>query len=798
MSKKLINDINKKNLIDDINKTIFDYFSTIKTDNEYYDDDFINNLKNVINNKYNNSNNTDYNENNINGNLDTFFKKPKGYDEITNYQYLLYSKIIFFKCHINVYFLSTTFFDYELYKNRNKYTNTNKNKINNIPIYFNYFFGDDNINKNNFNIMKNKFEHVESNFDTISLNCDLINEILDPPPPDPSSPPPDPSSPPSAPPLTSSTSTSPPSAPPQNSPPPPQNSPPPPPSSLSVKKIKDTIFEYFSTIMTKNTYYNDDFIGKLKINIDDKYDGKPGYDKNTIFNNLDIFFKPPTNITFYDYLLYSKLIFYKCYSNNNTFSSKIFFNYNIYNNNKNKNNDIKNKNVFKYFLGENNVSEYIFSNVKDNFINVENNYKIYINKLNCDSINKISDPPAPPTSPPAPPTSPPAPPTSPPTSPPPPLPKNSSSAQNSSTTKKIGNFSLKPSISSFSKKVDLHMSLYNYNDLLKTNPMVIDLKLTGKKIDLLSLPNSLKMINLTNDVISINKNFSSLPQHLMYLYLDNNKLKSENIESLNLTNLKKLKLLSLENNLIDKFISIPDNLEYLLLDGNNIPKIENVTNNKLKVLSLNNNQRLYEISNVKMDIIELYLNYCSINNIDNIKNNFPKLEILSLTRNKIKEFDELPETLEDLYLDENTEMDIDKLKIPQNLLTLYLNKCDIEKIDQFFINNKNTNIEEIFFGGNEILDVLIDLKEYDNLKILFLNNNNISQITISNSNLEYLYLNNNPIKDNTIGFSGNESKLKYYPSNLIIKNQTITGGKRKKRTKKRKLIRKRRRFTFRK
>jgi hypothetical protein len=362
-------------------------------------------------------------------------------------------------------------------------------------------------------------------------------------------------------------------------------------------------------------------------------------------------------------------------------------------------------------------------------------------------------------------------------------------------------------------------TIFKIDDLVKTNPMIINFELKGKMVDLnekSSFPASVKILNLNNDTFTTDANFGGFPDHLKYLYLDNNKLTNQNIDVMKFDILVNLELLSLTNNKITALFNIPKNLKYLLLDNNKITTFDVdkiIMSDKLEVLSLNNNSittiNIQGTIPIPIPIKEIYLDNNKITNISGL-NYLTELNVLSLNTNQLTKIEEIRnlKNLTDLYLDNNQ---ITKINMPISLITLYLNNNKIEVMNNIINNpvsslssDKTTttppySLEELYVGKNKLSDpasININLHNFPNLKLLFLNrseitgitniseaklenlfleNNNIKTIDINNiSKVNNLYLNGNPIKfENILNYNENVIKI-IYNNNTIYKSNDPT------------------------
>lgn len=167
-----------------------------------------------------------------------------------------------------------------------------------------------------------------------------------------------------------------------------------------------------------------------------------------------------------------------------------------------------------------------------------------------------------------------------------------------------------------------------------------------------NLPISMKCIDFDNNNISQISNLAYLTK-LETFNIRNNKLKELNnlpnsIVEINASNNKitrignliknyiKLKKLDISNCEIDTLNSkLPLNLKMLFINGNNISKILDLGYlKKLKILDISNNN-LFDIYNLPRSIIELDASYNNIKKLDDVLDNYPKLERLNVSDNSI-------------------------------------------------------------------------------------------------------------------------------------------------------------------
>jgi hypothetical protein len=163
------------------------------------------------------------------------------------------------------------------------------------------------------------------------------------------------------------------------------------------------------------------------------------------------------------------------------------------------------------------------------------------------------------------------------------------------------------------------------------------------KLDMLP-PALLRFNHLTElvikkcDLAELNK----LPPNIEKIVLNNCGLKIISCQEFPNT----LKIIDLCHNEIELFIDIKKTITHLYLDNNNLQYIHDIPeDSQLKVLSLKNNQIKTVDFLVDVNLIELYLNNNSIENIDILSNT---IEILEISKNNIFTIAILPENLKTL------------------------------------------------------------------------------------------------------------------------------------------------------
>ncbi|EAA22066.1 protein phosphatase-1 regulatory subunit 7 alpha2, partial [Plasmodium yoelii yoelii] len=249
--------------------------------------------------------------------------------------------------------------------------------------------------------------------------------------------------------------------------------------------------------------------------------------------------------------------------------------------------------------------------------------------------------------------------------------------------------------------------------------------------------------------------------------------KIENIEKC-----KKLMTLQLISNCIEKIENLENNveLEHLELYENSIKKIENISMLiNLKVLDLSFNKiKVIENLDALVNLEELYLSSNKISKIENLEN-CKNLRLLELGYNKIRKIENIEnlKNLEELWLGKNK---IEQLELPElpKLKKLSLQHNRLTKWDEKSINNV-LSLNELYLSYNKLNEINDKIKELKYLKVLDLAYNEIENILICSElkHLEELWLNNNNIKslDMIIKLKNNENlKTLYLEKNEIQDN----------------------------
>lgn len=276
--------------------------------------------------------------------------------------------------------------------------------------------------------------------------------------------------------------------------------------------------------------------------------------------------------------------------------------------------------------------------------------------------------------------------------------------------------------------------------------------------------------------------FTEIPDLSSFHHLEILNLGSNKITEINkLDKLTKLKKLYLGANFISNINNLDHltDLKYLDLEINQILEIENLDNLiKLETLSLHNN-KITKIKNLEYltSLKELYL---SSNQIEDIvfKNELPLLEYLNLDNNLLKEVTEIGKliNLEILIISGNKIENLKGLENLKKIRELNLGSNNIENIEQLknfnhldFINLynnkvkditplKNISINELYIGGNLIIDISSLYFSLKSKKIVSINVND-------NQNLRY--------PNEEIASKGTGSIIKWFDDIINRCNQKI-------------------------
>ena len=362
------------------------------------------------------------------------------------------------------------------------------------------------------------------------------------------------------------------------------------------------------------------------------------------------------------------------------------------------------------------------------------------------------------------------------------------------------------------------------NDLKTSSVLVLQALKEISKLTVLNLNGNNMTVKAAEDLASVIKNNSNLEQ----LHLANNDLRTSSI--LILQALKKscrLKVLDLNcNNMTEKaaenltsVIKNNSNLEQLYLANNDLRTSSTLIlqalkeNSELKTLNLNSNNMTGKAAEDLASVIKSNSNLEQLGLANNdleassililqaLKEN-SKLKVLNLNSNNMT-----GEAVEDLASVIKNNSNLERLHLGSNdlktssvlILQALRNICRLQVLDlddnymtgeigkdlARAINN-NSNLQQLYLANYDLktssILVLQALKENSKLKILNLNNNNmtgkavedLASVIKNNSNLEQLYLANNDLRTSSILILQalkENSKLKI----LNLNNNNMTG-----------------------
>lgn len=280
------------------------------------------------------------------------------------------------------------------------------------------------------------------------------------------------------------------------------------------------------------------------------------------------------------------------------------------------------------------------------------------------------------------------------------------------------------------KILDLSLNFLSYNKNYVNLPILVQ-KLDISSNKLYSIPNkiqnlhNLKELNVSNNLIK--KITIVFPSLLKKINLSNNKLKS--IEGI-FNHLQYLQELNLKNNMIDKhtLLNLPITLKKLNLSGNSISEFPHFIRNlkNLEELDLSSNP-IKSDDTVELDFFlsfpnlkRLYLNNCSFTYFPTSLNNHPKLEFLDFRINPMN----IENIEENQYIRRGYENKFLNYILPKNLKILNL----------------------IFMKINELPRSIADCTKLKILKLdynLFNSTSSVNSYLLLPNSLEELYLSHN-------------------------------------------------------
>lgn len=327
--------------------------------------------------------------------------------------------------------------------------------------------------------------------------------------------------------------------------------------------------------------------------------------------------------------------------------------------------------------------------------------------------------------------------------------------------------------------LDIYLLTIKNHTMLQIDPIYFDNTVSVKTFCLSH--NNLKSINFnsysinfkeTIEFIMLNNNqLESVPNldglnNLNEIDLSFNRIEAINSDSINITNLETL---DLSSNLLSELKSFPVaiqlSLKKLDLDGNQIDKLDYLSDlSSLNLLKLSNN-RIKQIRNKTLILNELIEMDLSSNLISSIEEDsfmhLIKLTTLDLSNNKLNWLSE--NLFQNLY-------QLEKLYLQFNNLKLF----NLKYLSKLFIldlsNNKLAGLQHQFG----------DL--YEDLNILRLSNNNLTTAKFLSifPSIQFIYLNNNYLNEiysdistvTKMDYSNQNGKLEIIPNYLFKKLKT--------------------------
>ena len=152
----------------------------------------------------------------------------------------------------------------------------------------------------------------------------------------------------------------------------------------------------------------------------------------------------------------------------------------------------------------------------------------------------------------------------------------------------------------------------------------------------------------------------------------------------------------------------------------------------------------FDPKNVKnpSNIRNLYVGHNNLTHIDLLK--FTNLESLDIGHNNIEEISHLPKTLKWLCIADNPIKNYDSVYELKNLEYLWAHQSDIDITECYKLKNL---IQLLVDDCRNISDISV-VKNFENLSILELKNNNVTDIScLKNKKLYFLNLLNNNVFD---------------------------------------------------
>jgi Leucine-rich repeat (LRR) protein len=118
---------------------------------------------------------------------------------------------------------------------------------------------------------------------------------------------------------------------------------------------------------------------------------------------------------------------------------------------------------------------------------------------------------------------------------------------------------------------------------------------------------------------------------------------------------------------------------------------------------------------------ELFLGKCGLTELPKTISNLKKLRVLYLSGNKLSRVPFVP-TVERLYLDNNLIIDLPNFKKLNRLTHLYLGKNRIEKLSEM-----PETLQELDLSDNSVIENSTSYRELSNIKHIYLNGKDVIQ-----------------------------------------------------------------------
>lgn len=255
-------------------------------------------------------------------------------------------------------------------------------------------------------------------------------------------------------------------------------------------------------------------------------------------------------------------------------------------------------------------------------------------------------------------------------------------------------------------------------------------QLTKEDIENITQLGAVTSVNLDNCELPDNAICALLKMDLSYLSLNNCGINDSDFENLAISE-KSIYGLQLNDNKITNLnvlIPIASYLKELHIDNNPLTDISALKNFQLNVLSLNN-VGLTDISLIS-EMVSLKELYIDDNKIETLKplRMCENIQLISINNNKLSNLSGLENALElkEIYAQTNNINSLAGLENATILFTVNLN--DNELADISVLSKSKTTLTNLYINNNDINDISC-LNECVNLKLLYLDNNSITTLT---------------------------------------------------------------------